>query len=217
VGVGGGGYFYGLLILCEGGVSPHPHPHQKTSHSTLDQQTLTPYTHPATTPITTDKETPDMPRNFNTNTDNNGEWLTPPDLIKALGVFDLDPCAPHPYKRPWDTAKTHYHAEGLEQPWTGRVWLNPPYGRETFKWMSRLAAHKKGVALIFARTETLGFHDEVWSKAHAVFFFKRRLKFHKVDGSLASTANAPSCLVTYSEEDTLAIKESELSGKLICL
>lgn len=31
------------------------------------------------------------------------EWLTPPEIIKALGgpeSFDLDPCAP--IKRPWD-------------------------------------------------------------------------------------------------------------------
>jgi len=30
------------------------------------------------------------------------EWLTPPDIIKALGPFDLDPCAP--IVRPWPTA-----------------------------------------------------------------------------------------------------------------
>lgn len=28
------------------------------------------------------------------------EWLTPPGIIKSLGEFDLDPCAP--VKRPWD-------------------------------------------------------------------------------------------------------------------
>jgi hypothetical protein len=30
------------------------------------------------------------------------EWLTPPGILKALGQFDLDPCAP--VNRPWDTA-----------------------------------------------------------------------------------------------------------------
>lgn len=24
----------------------------------------------------------------------NNEWLTPPEIIKSLGEFDLDPCAP---------------------------------------------------------------------------------------------------------------------------
>ena len=41
--------------------------------------------------------------NFNTNTKNNGEWLTPPYVLDALGEFDLDPCSP--VVRPWDTAK----------------------------------------------------------------------------------------------------------------
>ena len=49
-------------------------------------------------------------RNFNTNTDNHDEWLTPPEIIRALGPFDLDPCAP--VNRPWDTANDHYLAAG---------------------------------------------------------------------------------------------------------
>ena len=158
-----------------------------------------------------------MSRDFNNNTNNNDEWLTPPKIIEALGSFDLDPCSPRPAVRPWPTASVHYHEDGLDQPWRGRVWLNPPYGRETFKWVLKLAEHQKGIALIFARTETLGFHAEIWNKAHAVFFFKGRLKFHKVDGSLVSTANAPSCLVSYSTDDTQAIEESGLSGRLVYL
>ena len=31
------------------------------------------------------------------------EWLTPPEIIQALGHFDLDPCSP--IDRPWPTAK----------------------------------------------------------------------------------------------------------------
>lgn len=47
------------------------------------------------------------------------EWLTPPELIRALGEFDLDPCAPA--KRPWDTAKLHYSlpTDGLKMKWGG--------------------------------------------------------------------------------------------------
>lgn len=83
-------------------------------------------------------------KNFNLNTKNSEEWFTPPELIKALGEFDLDPCSP--VNRPWDTAKKHYTKEvdGLKQKWEGRVWLNPPYGKETFKWIERLANHGDG-------------------------------------------------------------------------
>lgn len=58
--------------------------------------------------------------------DGKDEWLTPPEIIRALGEFDLDPCAP--IVRPWDMAKAHYTEldNGLIRPWHGRVWLNPP-------------------------------------------------------------------------------------------
>lgn len=36
----------------------------------------------------------------------NDEWLTPPHVLKALGTFNLDPCAP--IKRPWEMAEQHY-------------------------------------------------------------------------------------------------------------
>ena len=82
------------------------------------------------------------------------EWLTPPGIIEALGPFDLDPYAP--VSRPWNTARHHYTAieNGMAQPWAGRVWLNPPYGKHTGVWLERLAVHGDGVALIYARTET---------------------------------------------------------------
>lgn len=145
------------------------------------------------------------------------EWLTPPDLIRQLGEFDLDPCAP--VNRPWDTARRHYTIEddGFNKPWAGRIWLNPPYGKETFRWLDKLAAHGSGIALIFARTDTKGFHKTVWAKAHAVFFFKGRLKFYHVTGEQAGTANAPSVLVSYSPADTIAIMRAGLRGKLVII
>ena len=155
--------------------------------------------------------------NFNTNTDNNDEWLTPPEIVEALGPFDLDPCSP--IKRPWDTAKVHYNVndDGLSKEWFGRVWCNPPYGKETFIWLDKLHRHGDGIALIFARTETVGFHATVWEKATAIFFFKGRLRFHRVDGSRGDSANAPSCLVIYGEENIKRVRDSDLKGKLIIL
>ncbi len=158
---------------------------------------------------------------FNSNTKNNDEWLTPPYITKSLGKFDLDPCSP--IDRPWDTAAKHFNVndDGLLEPWTGRIWCNPPYGKETFTWLKKLAQHGSGTALIFARTETIGFHREIWEKAHAIFFFMGRLKFHFVTGEQGGTANAPSCLVSYSEHDTkqidLAIGSGKLKGRLIRL
>lgn len=162
-----------------------------------------------------------MTVNFNTSSDTitKDEWLTPPHIIKSLGTFDLDPCSPVPEIRPWDTATTHYSVrdDGLASDWHGRVWCNPPYGRETFVWLNKLATHGNGIALVFARTETIGFHEQIWQKADAILFFKGRLKFCHVNGVEGGHANAPSCLVAYGINNVKSLATSGLKGKLIQL
>ena len=146
------------------------------------------------------------------------EWLTPPEILRALGGFDLDPCAPHASRRPWEMATRHYSLEdnGLAQPWVGRVWLNPPYGRETARWLDRLADHGDGVALIFARTETDMFFRHVWGRADAVLFLRGRLHFHHVDGRRAgANAGAPSCLVAYGRNNADRLANCGLDGHLV--
>lgn len=141
------------------------------------------------------------------------EWLTPPEIIKQLGTFDLDPCCPA--VRPWDTALHHYCLEedGLSRSWFGRVWLNPPYGPETGKWLSKLADHGDGIALIFARTETAMFFKYVWERASAIMFLRGRLYFHRVNGERAKfNSGAPSCLVAYGRRNVEAMQASDLDG-----
>lgn len=146
------------------------------------------------------------------------EWLTPPEIIHACGPFDLDPAAP--VVRPWDMAARHLtmHDDGLTQPWNGRVWCNPPYGRDTQRWLARLADHGNGIALMFARTETDMFFQHVWRKATSVLFIKGRLHFHHVDGRrAAANAGAPSCLVAYGAPNTAALRTSGIAGRLVVL
>jgi hypothetical protein len=141
----------------------------------------------------------------------NDEWLTPPEILAALGEFDLDPCAPA--CRPWATARRHYTKleDGLSQEWTGRVWLNPPFGREAVKWLRKMADHRSGIALIAARTETEMFYECVWSRATAVLFLKGRPHFHFVTGLRAPfNSGAPICLIAYSERDAAILQASGL-------
>lgn len=147
------------------------------------------------------------------------EWLTPPELLSRLGEFDLDPCSP--IKRPWDTAKHHYTRknDGLSKQWKGRVWLNPPYGTNTHRWMKKLAKHGNGIALIFARTETKIFFECVWPQADALYFINGRLTFCDVKGNPAPyNSGAPSVLVAYGENNVAALKRlSKKRGKFIQL
>lgn len=141
----------------------------------------------------------------------NDEWLTPPEIVRACGLFDLDPCSP--IVRPWDTAAKHYNIndDGLAQPWEGRVWCNPPFGREAIKWLRKMADHGNGIALIPARTETVMFYETVWGRADAVLFIQGRPHFHYVDGRRASAnSGAPICLVAYGLANVLALERSGL-------
>jgi hypothetical protein len=143
------------------------------------------------------------------------EWLTPPDLIKKLGSFDLDPCSP--IKRPWPTAKKHLTIkdDGLKTPWNGRVFCNPPYGDNTAVWLKKCAAHKNAIALTFARTETKMFFESVWKDAVAVLFIKGRLKFYHLDGTPGDSAGAPSVLIAYDMANAKALQNSGIAGQML--
>lgn len=146
------------------------------------------------------------------------EWLTPPEIIRALGPFDLDPCAP--VTRPWPTAAQHYTIEdnGLTKPWAGRVWLNPPYGDQTGRWLARIVGHGIGTALIFARTETEMFFRWVWREATALLFIEGRLNFHFVDGRRSKkNSGAPSVLCAYGCEDADRLFASGIAGQFVPL
>lgn len=149
------------------------------------------------------------------------EWYTPPHIINALGAFDLDPCAPQTAPH-WTGASTAYTADhdGLNQPWTGRVWLNPPYS-EVEPWMARLATHGTGTALVFARTETRWWMRHVWPHAHALLFLAGRVSFWAPgpDGARPSpsghNSGGPSVLIAYGEHDADRLGRSGLPGALV--
>lgn len=141
--------------------------------------------------------------------------VDPPDLVRRLGHFDLDPCTP--LDRKWDTADRHYTQadDGLAQPWAGRVWMNPPYS-DIGPWVQKMAAHRDGIALIFARTETSWWQRHVWPAADSVLFIAGRIEFVRADGKPGgNTAGAPSALVAYTPFDTLVLRTARISGALV--
>lgn len=144
-------------------------------------------------------------------------WLTPRELVNALGGFDLDPCSPPPASMPWSLAPRVFTEEedGLSQKWVGRVWMNPPYGSACKFWIERLADHGDGMALIFARVETNWFFRHVWARAHGILFVKGRIKFCRIDGNPAINAPAPSVLIAYGENNLTALRESGIDGHLV--
>lgn len=147
------------------------------------------------------------------------EWLTPPEIIAALGPFDLDPCVP--IVQPYPTARRSFNRmdNGLIQKWEGRVYLNPPYANGIIaNWLARMANHNYGTALIFARTETDAFFRFVWEQATAVLFMRGRINFHLPDGSRAGgNAGAPTVLCAYGESDSAILESCKIPGQFVKL
>jgi ParB family transcriptional regulator, chromosome partitioning protein len=102
----------------------------------------------------------------------------------VLGAIDLDPAS-------CDVANTVVRAQriytveddGLEQPWQGRVWMNPPYAQPAIGQFSRKFAHhvhrgdvSAGIALVNNGTETEWFRA-LADCAAAVCFPSSRVRF----------------------------------------
>lgn len=142
------------------------------------------------------------------------EWYTPEWIFTMLGlVFFMDPCHPGRHILTWVPALFVYTKlmDGLAARWWGRVWLNPPYGDETPKWLAKMHVHRDGVALVFARTDTKWFHDYV-AKADAVLFLKKRVRFVDQHGNPGKSPNCGSMLVAWGEESVAALRRAEAAG-----
>ena len=119
------------------------------------------------------------------------DWLTPPEILHALGEFDLDPCASE--FQPWRTAKQQFtiRDDGFSRVWHGRVWCNPPYGPFAARWLERCADHGNAIALVFARVDTASFQDHVFPKADAMLFLRGRLSFRLPGGGARRKCGCP--------------------------
>ncbi len=140
-------------------------------------------------------------------------WSSPRDLVAKLadefGPWTLDPCA----SAADACAPTWYGPEsgqdGLVLPWSGRVWLNPPWRRANRKkglvalpiepWLNRAAFMVRiGQAdlvcgLIPARTDTRWWHGPV-AEATEIRLIKGRLKY----GDAGNCAPFPSAVVIWT-------------------
>jgi hypothetical protein len=137
-------------------------------------------------------------------------WLIDPALLAHLGTFDLDPCCP--VKMPWPTASQMVaRSDGLLVPWSGRVWLNPPFSAWG-KWLQRLADHGNGIGLVPVQTETHTFHELVFNRADGVGFLRGRPLSVDASGKRpSSSGDMAACLVAYGIENYEVLKRANLA------
>jgi hypothetical protein len=142
----------------------------------------------------------------------NDEWLTPPEILKHLGPFDLDPCSA--IVRPWNCASVNWTIvdDGLNKDWFGRVWLNPPFNRyERPKWMEKMQAHNNGIMLIPAACETASFYQHVCYRASGILMLEGRPHFYFNNGNRAkANSGCTICLVAYGLQNLNWLQNSNL-------
>lgn len=129
------------------------------------------------------------------------EHLTPRFILDAvlecLGGIDLDPCS-NSLSCPNVPAARHFirDDDGLSQPWDGRVFLNPPFGRDVDRWFTKLAgeycAGRTAAAIVLWKSAT---ETKAWQVLTGVScqvcFPSRRIDFEgpgNISGSTFSPA-----------------------------
>ena len=116
------------------------------------------------------------------------EWYTPLEYVEAarrvMGAIDLDPASNAIANAVVGAARFYSAADdGLVQPWQGRVWMNPPYGRGIIgRFTAKLVAHHlagevtEACVLVNNATET-GWFQELGIASAALCLPRRRVKF----------------------------------------
>lgn len=134
-----------------------------------------------------------LPKNVHV-AENSGdnEWYTPPEYIEAarkvMGSIDLDPASSDIANR-MVGAKQYFTKTntGLNKPWVGNVFMNPPYASDLVKQFSSKFARevgniKRGIVLVNNATETAWFRELI-DCASAVVFTSGRVRFLDPQGN----------------------------------
>jgi site-specific DNA-methyltransferase (adenine-specific) len=125
------------------------------------------------------------------------EWETPQALFDELswifGGFTLDPCATTANAK---CGRFFTRAEdGLAHRWEGKVFINPPYGRDIGRWVRKAFEESLQGALVVcllpARTDTRWWQD--FARRGQVWFLRGRLRF----GEARNAAPFPSAIVIF--------------------
>lgn len=150
------------------------------------------------------------------------EHYTPAQYIgaarKVLREIDLDPAS---CEKANETvkAKTYFSADadGLQQKWKGRVWLNPPYGRLVGDFIAKLSSEyaagnvTAAIALVNAHCTDTAWFQSLWGGL--LCFTNHRINFYGDDTRSGSTHG--SVFVYFGPDSAMFIKQFRQFGAIV--
>lgn len=145
------------------------------------------------------------------------EWYTKAEYVNAarevMGAIDLDPASCELANRTVKAAQFYtIDDNGLSQSWSGRVWLNPPYGRDgndsnQALWSARLIKEfcdgdvSEAVLLVNSVTDCQWFQP-LWD--FPICFTDHRIRFYNSDGEGNSPTHGNAFVYFGSQADRFA-------------
>lgn len=102
--------------------------------------------------------------------------------------------------------------DGLSEPWTGSVWMNPPFeGRNGIEpWLARFFEHGNGIALAPDRTSAPWFWS-AWERSDRILF-TRKIRFLRPDGSEGVSPSNGTALFAAGARGIDALREAANNG-----
>jgi hypothetical protein len=132
------------------------------------------------------------------------EWYTPQPYIDAvrqvLGRIDLDPASSLVANRVVQAERIFTRDDdGLAHPWSGTVFLNPPYNGNAAAWSNYLlqeyqAGRVEATILLVSAKLGYGWFEDLWD-AHPVCFCRERISFVRADGDASGEAKHASAFL----------------------
>ncbi len=154
---------------------------------------------------------------------NSNEWYTPREYIEAarvvMGDIDLDPATCETAQK-WIQART-YHTEetdGLAHDWSGRVWLNPPWGRATPAFIDKLMAELNAghvtecIVLVNAHATDTGWFSRLWDGL--LCFTDHRINYISPHGPKSGSTHG-SVFVYFGSHSAEFIREFDGWGAIV--
>lgn len=135
-----------------------------------------------------------VPRGKNPHGDSDAcvEWYTPTLYIKmvrdVLGEIDLDPASNDLAQQSIKATQYFTIAEdGLKQSWHGRIWCNPPYGRQVHAWLEKgLDGYQLGTidcAIFLLNRTGAAWYKTLTRQVTAICEVERRISFLDATGT----------------------------------